>query len=191
MPLAVPVCLFRILLKRAITTQVPVDMRAWVTQVAMPPITGRSKNTLMKVAMKAKRKFLKAVAAWTACIGIGIAATQLSEEVAYAVEWPAVQLDYNFVSDAVQAELPCTLFDDCLHIEVLNSTQCKTNVSVDLALEDEFGQLIGNEEMIVPSLRFKGGFVIEIGANGYDNIYTFGIYNVSCSSVLANVVGAA
>jgi hypothetical protein len=143
----------------------------------------------MVVAMKAKRKFRRAALVWAACIGLDFAANQLSEEVAYAVEWPAVQLDYDFVSDAVQAELSCDLFDDCLHIEVVNTAQCKTNVSVELALEDKFGWLITNEEMIVPSPGFKGGFVIEIGANGYDNIYTFGIYTVSCSSVLANVVG--
>ena len=175
--------------KKVITTQVPEGMRAWVTQVAMQPITVPSKNTSMVVAMKAKPRFQRAAATWAACIGIGIAATQLSEEVAYALEWPAVQLDYDFVSDAVQAELSCNVFDDCLHIEVLNSAQCKTNVSVDLALEDEYGQLIGSEEMIVPSPKFNGGFVIEIGADGYDNIYTFGIYTVSCSSVLANVTG--
>ena len=181
--------LIRLLVKRVIIIQALVGMRVADTPVAMQPITAPSKNTLMVVAMKAKPKFLRAAVTWAACIGVGIAATQLSEEVAYAVEWPAVQLDYDFVSDAVQAELSCDLFDDCLHIEVLNTAQCKTNVSVDLALEDQFGQLIGNEEMIVPSPKFKGGFVIEIGADGYDNIYTFGIYTVSCSSTLANVVG--
>ena len=177
--------------KKATTTPVLVDMRVADTPEAMPPIIVPSKNTLMVVAMKAKRKFLRAAVSWAVCIGIGFASNQLSEEVAYAVEWPAVQLDYDFVSDAVQAELSCDLFDDCLHIEVLNTSQCKTNVSVDIALEDQFGQLIGSEEVIVPSPKFKGGFVIEIGANGYDNIDTFGIYTVSCSSVLSNVVGAA
>ena len=139
--------------------------------------------------MKAKTRFIRASMVWATCIGVGIAANQLSEEVAYAVEWPDIQLEFDFVSDEVEAELACDLYDDCLHIEVLNSAQCKTNVSVELALEDKFGWLITNEEMIVPSPGFKGGFVIEIGANGYDNTYTFGIYNVSCSSVLANVVG--
>ena len=179
------------LVKKVIIIPVLEGMKVGATQAATQPITVPSKNTLMVVAMKAKRKFLRAAVAWAACIGIGFAANQLSEEVAYAVEWPAVQLDYDFVSDAVQAELSCNLFDDCLHIEVLNTAQCKTNVSVDIALEDQFGQLIGSEEMIVPSPTFKGGFVIEIGANGYDNIDSFSIYTVSCSSVLVNVFGAA
>lgn len=140
--------------------------------------------------MKAKRKFLRAAIAWAACIGLGIATTHMNEEVAYAVEWPVVQLDFDFVMDEVESELACDFYDDCLHIEVLNTARCETNISVDLALEDEFGRWIGSEELIVPSPAFKGSFVFEIGSNRYDNVDTYGIYTVSCSSTLANVLGA-
>lgn len=141
--------------------------------------------------MKAKPRFLRAALIWTACIGVGFSTTQLSEEVAYAVEWPVVQLEFDFVSDEVQEELACEFHIACLHIEVSNTAQCETNVSVDLGLENEFGQWIGSEEIIVPSPGFKGGFVIEIGTNTYIDAETFGVYAVGCSSTLANVVGDA
>lgn len=102
-----------------------------------------------------------------------------------------MQLEFEFVSDVVEAELACDLFDDCLHLEILNTSQCLSNVSIDLALEDQFGQLIGSEEIIVPSPGFVGGFVIEIGSNQYRGIHTYGVFTVGCSLTLANTFGAA
>lgn len=135
-----------------------------------------------------KRRFLRAAVVWAACIGIGFAANGLSEEVAYAVEWPETRLEFEFVAENVEAELACDLFEDCLHIEVLNTAQCRTNVRIDLGLEGKFSRYLGDAEIIVPSPGHSVGFVIEIGSNTYDDIDTFGIYSVSCSSVLANVL---
>lgn len=141
--------------------------------------------------MKAKPRFVCASLAFAACIGIGFASSQLKDEFAYAVEWPPVDLEFDFVSDEVEAALTCDIFESCLHIEVLNTANCETSVSVDLGLENKFGQLLGNHEMVVPSPAFKGGFVIEIGSNQYDTISTYGIYSVSCTALLPNVFGIA
>jgi len=149
--------------------------------------TEPNKNTLTKVT-RVKRRLLKAAFLWSACVGIGIAANGLSEEVAYAVEWPDTRLEFEFVAENVEAELACDLFEDCLHIEVLNTAQCKTNVRIELGLEGKFSRYLGDAEIIVPSPGHSGGFVIEIGSNTFDEIDTFGIYSVSCSSVLSNVL---
>jgi hypothetical protein len=185
--LAVPALLIRVLVKRVIITLALVATRVAVMPAAMQLTTELSKNTLTK-ATRVKRRFLKAAVLWSACIGIGFAANGLSEEVAYAVEWPETRLEFEFVAENVESELACDLFEDCLHIEVLNTSQCKTNVSIELGLEGKFSRYLGDAEIIVPSPGYTGGFVIEIGSNTYDDIDTFGIYSVSCSSVLANVL---
>jgi hypothetical protein len=185
--LAASVLLIRVLVKRVIITLALVAMRVAVMPAAMQLTTELSKNTLTKVT-RVKRRLLKAALLWVACIGIGFSANGLSEDVAYAVEWPETRLEFEFVAENLEAELTCDLFDDCLHIEVLNTAQCKTNVRIELGLEGKFSRYLGDAEIIVPSPRHSGGFVIEIGSNTYDNIDTFGIYSVSCSSVLANVV---
>jgi hypothetical protein len=97
-------------------------------------------------------------------------------------------LEFEFVAENVESELACDLFENCLHIEVLNTAHCKTNVRVELGLEGKFSRYLGDAEIIVPSPGNSGGFVIEIGSNTHDDIDTFGIYSVSCSSVLANVL---
>jgi hypothetical protein len=185
--LAVSVLLIRAPVKRVTTTLGLVAMRVAVMPAAMRLTTGPSKNTLTKVT-RVKRRFLRAAVVWAACIGIGFAANGLSEEVAYAVEWPETRLEFEFVAENVEAELACDLFEDCLHIEVLNTAQCRTNVRIDLGLEGKFSRYLGDAEIIVPSPGHSVGFVIEIGSNTYDDIDTFGIYSVSCSSVLANVL---
>jgi len=173
--------------KKVIITLALVATRVAVIQGAMQLSTGPSKNTLTKVT-RVKRRLLKAAFLWSAFVGIGIAANGLSEEVAYAVEWPEARLEFEFVAENVEAELACDVFQDCLHIEVLNTAQCKTNVRIELGLEGKFSRYLGDAEIIVPSPGHSGGFVIEIGSNTYDDIDTFGIYSVSCSSVLANVL---
>jgi hypothetical protein len=145
----------------------------------------------MKVGTKVKPRFLVTAILLITCIGVGSKATGLDEQVTYAAERPAVELEFDFVPDALEARLECDVFEECLHIEVLNTTRCKANVAIDLGFEDEFAQLLGDFELIVPSPGKQGGSVIEIGSNKYSDFETYLIYSVSCTSTLANVAASA
>jgi hypothetical protein len=60
-----------------------------------------------------------------------------------------------------------------------------------MGFDDMVGRFITSEDVIVPSPKFAGGFVIEVGSNTRPEIGTFGIWRVSCIVSAPNVFGEA
>jgi hypothetical protein len=126
------------------------------------------------------------------CIGLGAFADGVSAEgpSAVAVTGHSAELEFDWVHDNVEAELGCEVFQSCLHIEVFETSRCLGNVAVDFGFEDDIGQWLGDGLVVVPSLRFVGGFVIEFGADVSAVIGDFGIYQITCSGSLPTGIGA-
>lgn len=99
------------------------------------------------------------------------------------------QLIFDWVSDEVEAELNCDWFEQCIHIEVIDTSQCPTSMLLEVGFEDLFGRDMGYEAVIVPSPKFTGGHVIEIGSNMRAEVGVFGIYDITCSSSAPTLVG--
>ena len=94
------------------------------------------------------------------------------------------ELDFDWVQENVESELACDKFPQCLHIEVLASSGCLANLAVDLRVETSSGQWLADEYMVVPSPRFAGGFVIEVGTNRIGDDNRLAICSVRCSANL-------
>jgi hypothetical protein len=94
------------------------------------------------------------------------------------------ELDFDWVQANVESELACDKFPQCLHIEVLASSGCLANLAVDLRVETSSGQWLADEYMVVPSPRFAGGSVIEVGTNRIGDDNRLAIYSVRCSANL-------
>lgn len=177
--------------KREIITLALAAMKGWGIRMVTPLITLLSKKTSTMVGVKVKLRYFYVAMVLVIYLGIGSKATGLDDQVTYAANRPAVELEFDFVSDAHEAKLACDVFEECLHIEALNTARCKTNVAIDPGFEDEFAQLLGDFELIVPSPGKQRGSVIEIGSDKYSDFETYLIYSVSCTSTLANVAASA
>lgn len=104
---------------------------------------------------------------------------------------PASQLIYDFVEEKVEAELSCDYYKQCLHIEVIDSTQCKENIRIRMGFIDTLDRYITREDVIVPSPKFSGEFVLEVGSNMRAKIGTFGVLRLMCSQSAPNVIASS
>ncbi len=140
-----------------------------------------------------KRRFLIALLGSVVCFGLGAFTNGVSAEAsqAVAISQNSNELDFDWVQDRVEAELGCTVFQNCLHIEVFETSRCLGNVAVDFGFEDEYGQWLGDSIVVIPSPRFAGGFVIELGTDVSAMIGDFGIYQVICTGMLPTGLGLA
>lgn len=108
-----------------------------------------------------------------------------------SVAAPASQLIYDFVAPEVEAELSCDFFKQCLHIEIVDTAQCSNSILIEMGFRDLFGRPMSDEDIVVASPKYSGGFVVEIGSNMRAEIGTFGIVRVSCSHSAPSVLGAS
>lgn len=104
---------------------------------------------------------------------------------------PASTLIYDFVAPEVEAELSCDFFEQCLHIEIVDTKHCNQSILIEMGFRDLFGRPMSDENIVVASPKFSGGFVVEIGSNMRAEIGTFGIIRVSCSHTAPSVLGAS
>lgn len=102
---------------------------------------------------------------------------------------PASDLIYSWVDEGVEAELPCDFFEQCLHYEVIDTAQCKQAVIIHMGFVDTNGNYITSEDVIVPSPRFAGGFVIEVGTNMRPEVGLMDAFRVGCSTSAPNIFG--
>jgi hypothetical protein len=184
--------LIRVQVKRVIITLGLGAMKAWGIPVVMLPTIGLSKSIWTKVPM-VKRRFVVALLSSVLCIGLGLFSSGGSAQgpVGADVIQESDELGFDWVQDNVESELACVVFESCLHIEVFETSRCLENVAVDFRFEDEYRQWLGDGYLVVPSPRFSGGFVIEIGTDNPAAIGHFGIYQVTCTAALPTEIGIA
>jgi hypothetical protein len=147
------------------------------------------RNLLFKKASSRFERFGALFIVAYAVLASIIAADARDVEAAYAA--PASELIYDWVDESVEAELSCQVYKQCLHIEVVDTKQCTQSVVIQMGYEDMVGRFITTEDLIVPSPRFAGGFVIEVGSNMRPEIGLMGVWQVSCSASAPNVFGEA
>lgn len=103
---------------------------------------------------------------------------------------PASQLIASFVDKSVELELSCNYFKQCLHLEVIDTAQCKDSLMVQINLRDLFDRYITSEQVITPSPKNPGGFIVEIGTNMRPEISAIGVVRLRCSKSAPNVIAA-
>jgi hypothetical protein len=179
------VAMLQVQAMRVTITLALVAMRVAVTPAAMRLNTGQSKIKSTKV-MSVMRKVLIALLVSMVFIWLGAFSVWGSTQVppAIAQGQNSEELDFDWLQENVEAELSCDEFPQCLHIEVLASSGCLANLAVDLRVETSSGQWLADEYMVVPSPRFAGGFVIEVGTNRINDDNRLAIYSVRCSANL-------
>ncbi len=147
----------------------------------------------MTKVTRVKRRFVLALLSSVLCIGLGAFSSGGSAQGSLGVDviQESDELEFDWVQDNVESELACDVFESCLHIEVFETKRCLVNVAVDFGFENEYGQWIGDGNVVVPSPRFSGGFVIEFGVDDSIPIGDFGIYQVTCTAALPTEIGVA
>lgn len=109
----------------------------------------------------------------------------------FSTAGPASQLIFDFVDEAVEIELQCDYYKQCLHIEVIDSAQCPESILIRMGYRDTRDRFIHNDDVIVPSPKFTGGFVIEVGSNLRAEIGQFGVVRLNCSKSAPNISAAS
>lgn len=147
---------------------------------------------MQKITFMMKTKWLKPVtisALVSAFICFVAMNTALFAKDSAEVSGEPSAIEYEFVDDTIESVLHCDFFSQCLHIKVINPAQCPESILIEMGFLDLQDRPMSDEDIVVPSAKYNGSFVIEIGSNATAEIGTLGVTHVSCSVSAPNLIG--